>query len=76
MAAEKFGIDPLKDLARDRLASCLQRNWNNEEFPQVVRSVFQPLPPHETQLPDIITARVKIQQHGLFIVKRVAHKAV
>lgn len=55
VAADKFGIDSLKNLARDRLASWLQRNWDKEEFPQVVRSVFQSLPPHESQLPDIIT---------------------
>lgn len=54
MAADKFSIDPLKDLARDCLASWLKRNWDKEEFPQMMRSVFQSLPPHESQLPDIV----------------------
>lgn len=40
MAADKFGIDPMKDLARDRLANGLKCNWDKEAFPRVVRSVF------------------------------------
>lgn len=52
MAADKFGIDPLKDLARDRLTSWLRRNWYAVAFPQVVRSVLETLPAHESQIPE------------------------
>lgn len=65
MAADKFGIDPLKDLARDRLASWLKHNWDKEEFPQVVRSVFQFLPPHESELPDIVAHLIAENAQGL-----------
>lgn len=54
MAADKFGIDPLKDLARDRLTSWLKRNWYVVAFPQVVRSVLETLPAHESQIPESI----------------------
>lgn len=54
MAADKFGIDPLKDLARDRLTSWLRRNWYAVAFPQVVRSVLETLPAHESQIPESI----------------------
>lgn len=54
MAADKFGIDPLKDLARGRLASWLKSNWRKEVFPKVARSVLQSVPPQESHLPDIV----------------------
>ena len=54
MAADKFGIDPLRDLARERLASWLKCIWDKEAFPLVVRSVFQSLPLHESQIPDVV----------------------
>lgn len=54
VAADKFGVDKLKDLARDRMTSWLQCNWDKEEFPLAVRKIFQSLPLHESQLPDIV----------------------
>ena len=65
MAADKFGIDPLKDLARDHLASWLQCNWDKQEFPQVVKCVFQSLPPHESQLPDFVTHLISEEAESL-----------
>ena len=65
MAADKFGIDPLKGLARDRLASWLQCNWDKQEFPQVVRCVFQSLPPHESQLPDFVAHLISEEAESL-----------
>lgn len=54
MAADKFGIDNLRDLARDRMEYWLKCNWDKESFPLVVREIFQTLPSHELQLPDIV----------------------
>lgn len=65
MAADKFGIDPLKDLARDLLASWLKCNWDKEAFPRVVRSVFQSLPLHESQLPDIVAHLISEKAENL-----------
>ncbi|KAA8642915.1 BTB/POZ domain-containing protein [Aspergillus tanneri] len=54
IAADKFGIEPLKTLARDRLANWMRRNWNEEVFAQVVRDVLQSSPPHEKEFRDIV----------------------
>lgn len=64
MESDKFGIDALKNLARDRLISWLECNLG-EKFPQVVRVVMQTLPPQELQFPGRISKLISQKAGGL-----------
>ncbi|KAJ6134487.1 hypothetical protein N7523_000809, partial [Penicillium sp. IBT 18751x] len=52
MAADKFDITPLKQLARTRLINWIHKNANR--LPFVVREIWVTLPPLETELQDAI----------------------
>ncbi|CRG88890.1 hypothetical protein PISL3812_05925 [Talaromyces islandicus] len=55
IAADKFGTDSLKQLARDRLATWAENNWSDECFPDAVREIVSLAPPHETELTELLS---------------------
>lgn len=44
VAADKFGIEPLKTLAKQRFITWANSNWSSAAFPAVVREVFASIP--------------------------------
>lgn len=57
VAADKFGIDPLKYLATTEFSNWATTNWNSSTFPEVVEEVMVSVPSHELDLQEVI-ARV------------------
>ncbi|PYH79082.1 hypothetical protein BO82DRAFT_147020 [Aspergillus uvarum CBS 121591] len=56
MAADKFDIAPLKQLARTRLLNWINKNANR--LPFIVREIWVTLPPLETELRDAIVKAI------------------
>ncbi|GKZ80075.1 hypothetical protein AnigIFM56816_004291 [Aspergillus niger] len=62
MAADKFDIAPLKQLARPRLISWIDKNANR--LPFVVLEIWVTLPPLETELRDAIVKAISCHIEG------------
>lgn len=56
--AEKYEILPLKELARERFATCAENNWSCEEFPAILREVVESTPNTDRGLRDIVSQLV------------------
>lgn len=54
IAADKFGIEPLKSLATQKFSRWATANWNSPIFPDVVHEVMTSVPSHESSLREII----------------------
>jgi len=52
--AEKYGIPLLKELAKERFCTWTESNWAHEDFPDIVREVFQSTPESDQGLRDIV----------------------
>lgn len=52
--AEKYGIEPLKDLARDIFKVWMEENWSTDNCPEVVSEAFETTPAQDSGLRDII----------------------
>ncbi|KAL1955400.1 hypothetical protein VTO42DRAFT_8620 [Malbranchea cinnamomea] len=60
IAAEKFGVTALKEMALRRLISWAHEHYESEAFPEVLRNILTTVPPHDHDLRDALV---------LFIVK-------
>lgn len=54
IAADKFGIFPLRELAFSRIVGWARSNWSKEYFPGIVQDIWRDTPPHENKLCDEI----------------------
>ncbi|RWQ98033.1 hypothetical protein C8Q69DRAFT_516927 [Paecilomyces variotii] len=54
IAADKYGIAPLKSLAGKQFASWTSSNWNSEAFDDIVQEVMTYVPPHDLHLRDVV----------------------
>jgi hypothetical protein len=54
VAADKFGIDPLKSLATKKFAGWATANWNSSIFPKTVEEAMTLIPFHETRPQEVI----------------------
>ena len=54
IAADKFGIFPLRELACSRIVGWARSNWSKEYFPGIVQDIWRDTPPHENRLRDEI----------------------
>ncbi|KAF3404927.1 hypothetical protein DPV78_003398 [Talaromyces pinophilus] len=55
IAADKFGTEALKQLAKDRLITWARNNWSDGCFPTVVSEIIARAPPHEQELCEILS---------------------
>lgn len=55
IAADKFGMDSLKQLAKERLITWAENNWNDECFPTIVSEIMTLAPPHEIELYELLS---------------------
>ncbi|OJJ42308.1 hypothetical protein ASPZODRAFT_125791, partial [Penicilliopsis zonata CBS 506.65] len=58
IAADKFGILPLKTLAADKFSEWAASNWQSPVFAEVVADVMTLIPPHDTGLRDIVARTI------------------
>lgn len=66
LAADKFRIFPLRELASSRIVDWAKSNWSLECFPDIVQDIWCTTPPHEKELRDAIVEIVSIKiQHFL-----------
>ncbi|KAH1523433.1 hypothetical protein KXX29_007927 [Aspergillus fumigatus] len=54
LAADKFGMFPLRELATTRIVKWAKSNWRTENFPDVAQEIWRSTPPHENKLRDEI----------------------
>jgi hypothetical protein len=54
VAADKFGIDPLKSLATKKFSGWATANWNSSIFPETVEEAMTLIPFHETSPQEVI----------------------
>ncbi|KAJ5465328.1 uncharacterized protein N7458_001014 [Penicillium daleae] len=66
LAADKFGIFSLRELASSRIVNWAKSNWNLGCFPHIVEDIWCTTPPHENGLRDAIVEVVSTNiQHFL-----------
>lgn len=58
LAADKFGIFPLRDLAATRIIAWINSNWRSKSFLSVAQKIWDKSPPHENKLREAITRNV------------------
>lgn len=54
IAADKFGIDSLKQLVKERLITWAENNWNDECFPTIVSEIMALAPSYEIELYELL----------------------
>lgn len=59
--ADKFGIEDLKELAREKFARVATRDWNKGEFVHAVQIVYESTPKSDSGLRDVVVKT--INQH-------------
>ncbi|KAJ5938430.1 BTB/POZ protein [Penicillium verhagenii] len=69
-AADKFEIDPLKNLASEKFSEWVSGNWDSSIFPEVVEEALALTPSHETKLQEIIA--VVISSHIFELIDKAA----
>jgi hypothetical protein len=62
IAADKFDILPLKDLARSRVIKWIEENASKS--PLLIEKIWTTVPPHEILLRDAITKSISSDAHG------------
>jgi hypothetical protein len=67
-AADKFQIDPLKNLASEKFSKWVSENWDSPIFSKVVEEALALTPSHETELQEIIA--VIISSHIFELIDR------
>ncbi|CAI7658312.1 unnamed protein product [Penicillium glandicola] len=67
IAADKFGIDPLKPLATQKFSQWATANWNSPVFPDVVQEVMTSVPSHELSLQGIIVDTISTHIFDLIV---------
>lgn len=66
LAADKFGVFPLRELASSRIVDWAKSNWSSGCFPGTVQDIWRNAPPHENGLRDAIVEVVSTNiQHFL-----------
>jgi hypothetical protein len=66
LAADKFGIFPLRELATTRIVNWAKSNWRSGNFLDIAQEIWSSTPPHENKLRDAIAEIVSINiQHLL-----------
>ena len=58
LAADKFGIFPLRDLAATRVIAWINSNWRSKSFLSVAQRIWDKSPPHENKLREAIIKNV------------------
>ncbi|KAB8212965.1 hypothetical protein BDV33DRAFT_185776 [Aspergillus novoparasiticus] len=66
LAADKFTILPLRELACSRIIDWAKSNWRSDSFPDIVQLIWRTTPPQENGLRDAIVEVVSANiQHFL-----------
>lgn len=64
--ADKFFIDPLKELSAQKLEPHAEAEWNSSEFAAAIAAVYDDIPENDDTLKQIIFGVVKRHAKGLF----------
>jgi hypothetical protein len=54
LAADKFGILPLKQIALRKLSTWIMDHYMTSSFPEIALQIMESMPPHETSLLDLL----------------------
>lgn len=54
LLADKYDIQPLKNLAKEKFKKWAQTHWGDNTFPGVVREILETVPEHDRALHDIV----------------------